>query len=55
MPHHHHYVTTNAPTQLHDIYTIIERAIERAFNNDIIQHAVERAFMGDNQLLEDNG
>ena len=55
MPHHHHDVTTNAPTQLHDIYTIIERAIERAFNNDIIQHAVERAFMGDNQLLEDNG
>jgi len=55
MPHHHHHVTTNAPIQLNDIYTIIERAVERAFNNNIIQHAVERAIMGDNQLLEDNG
>ena len=55
MPHHHHHVTTNAPIQLRDIYTIIQRAVELAFNTNIIQHAVERAIMGDNQLLEDNG
>ena len=33
IPQHHHHVTINAPTQLDDIYNIIQRAVGRSINN----------------------
>ena len=67
MPHHHHHVTKNAPSQLDDKLDIIMRAMNNRFDAtntqfdkfiaklDNYTNTATDNIVGDNRLLDDHG